>query len=215
VVDCHGAGGDGSFNSLIPEDLHPDCDWVAHHAWGRYTELLEQGCDAMLAVAMHAKAGTPDGVLCHTISTTKWADLRFNGVSVGEFGINAALCGHYGVAVPLITGDEATCREGRALLGDGLHTVAVKRGLSRYSARNFPVRKVRQWIEDGARRALSEPIRVKPYDPGKPCTIEIQLDTVDKAADFKGRHGVELVEPLLVRSVADDWMTAWNQVWHW
>ena len=42
VVDCHGAGGDWSFNSLIPEMLDADCTWVAHHPWSRYTELLEQ-----------------------------------------------------------------------------------------------------------------------------------------------------------------------------
>mgnify|MGYP003383545358 CR=1 FL=1 len=55
VVDCHGAGGDYTFNSLIPEMLEPDCEWVAHHAWGRYTELLEKGCDACLLVGMHAR----------------------------------------------------------------------------------------------------------------------------------------------------------------
>lgn len=33
VVDCHGAGGSWQFNSLVPELLHPDCEWVAHHTW--------------------------------------------------------------------------------------------------------------------------------------------------------------------------------------
>ena len=69
-------------------------------------------------VGMHARAGTPDGVLCHTISTTTWRNLYFNETCVGEFGINAALCGHYDCPVVLITGDEATVREGRELLGD-------------------------------------------------------------------------------------------------
>lgn len=26
VMDCHGAGGDWSFNSLIPDKLDPDCE---------------------------------------------------------------------------------------------------------------------------------------------------------------------------------------------
>ena len=120
VVDCHGAGKDWTFNSLVPELIDPDCTWVNHHPWSRYTELLETGCDVALMVAMHARAGTPDGVLCHTISTTTWRNLYFNDDLVGEFGINCALCGHYGVPVALITGDEATCREGRALLGEQL-----------------------------------------------------------------------------------------------
>ena len=34
AVDCHGAGGDWSFNSYVPDLLHPACDWVSHHKWG-------------------------------------------------------------------------------------------------------------------------------------------------------------------------------------
>src|ERR1044072_9103918 len=109
AVDCHGSGGGWQFNSCIPELLDPACEWVNHHPWSRYTELLEKGCDAALMVGMHAKAGTPDGVLCHTISTTTWRNLYFNDTCVGEFGINAALLGHFGVPVVLITGDSATC----------------------------------------------------------------------------------------------------------
>jgi D-amino peptidase len=215
AVDCHGAGGDWSFNSFIPELLHPDCEWVAHHAWSRYTELLEQGCDAALFVGMHARANTPDGVLCHTISTTTWRNLWFNDDLVGEVGVNAALCGHYGVAGLLVTGDEATCRESRALLGEGLTTVAIKRGLTRYSARQIPPVRARQMIEDGAKRALQNLKAVKPYVPASPTTITIELSTVETAEQFRGRHGVEIVEPLKVLSRADTWMQAWNQIWHY
>ena len=113
VVDCHGAGGDWTFNSLVPDLLDPDCEWVAHHSWSRYTDMFETGCDACLLVGMHARANTPDGVMCHTISTTTWRNLWFNEDLVGEVGINAALCGHYGVPILLVTGDEAVCRESR------------------------------------------------------------------------------------------------------
>ena len=215
VVDCHGAGGGWTFNSLIPEMLDPACDWVAHHAWSRYTELLEKGCDACLLVGMHARAGTPDGVLCHTISTTTWRNLYFNDDLVGESGINAALCGHYGVPVLLVTGDEATCREVSGLLGDGLTTVAVKRGLTRYSARQIPPVRARAMIEDGARQALKNVKAVKPYVPGKPTTITIDLGTVDSAEQFRGRHGVEIVDPLKVVSRGKNWLTAWNQIWRY
>ena len=74
VVDCHGAGDDWTFNSLIPELLDERCEWVAHHPWGAYTEMFERGCDGCLLIGMHARAGTPDGVMCHTISTTRWRD---------------------------------------------------------------------------------------------------------------------------------------------
>ena len=215
VVDCHGAGGGWTFNSLVPELLDPACDWVAHHPWSRYTELLEKGCDAVLLVGMHARAGTPDGVLCHTISTTTWRNLWFNDDLVGESGINAALCGHYGCPVLLVTGDEAVVRETKELLGEGLTTIAVKRGLSRYSARQVPPVRARQMIEAGAREALTSRRAVKPYVPARPTTITIDLSTVDTADQFRGRHGVEIVEPLKVVSRGTNWLEAWNQVWHY
>ena len=215
AVDCHGAGGPWSFNSFIPELLHPDCEWVAHHAWGRYTEMLETGCDAVLLVGMHARAGTPDGVLCHTISTVKWRDLWFNGDLVGEVGVNAALCGHYGARVLLVTGDEAVCRESRELLGDGLTTVAVKKGLTRYSARQIPPVRARLMIEEGAFRALQNLKAVPPYVPAQPTTIHFTVGNPENLNDFKGRPGLTLTEPYAVVSQGADWMTAWNQVWHW
>ncbi len=91
---------------------------------------------------MHAMNGAQFGVLNHTVSGQEWQDLRFNGTLVGETGINAALCGTWGVPVLLVTGDRATCDEGTALLGDGLgrsrskrDSVATARGRSRPVAR--------------------------------------------------------------------------------
>ncbi len=212
VVDCHGAGDDWTFNSLLPEGLDERCEWVAHHPWGAYTEFLEEGCDACLLIGMHARAGTPDGVLCHTISTTRWRSVWFNDAVVGEVGINAALCGHYGVPVSLVTGDEATCREAAELLGEGLITTAVKRGLSRYSARQIPPVRARRMIEAAAREAVSK-INCRPFVPGRPTQITVELDTVDKADAFRGRRGIELEGPLKVTSRAPDWKQAWDQIW--
>jgi D-amino peptidase len=215
AVDCHGAGGDWTFNSFVPEMLDSRCEWVSGHAWSRYTQMFDSGCDVALMIGMHARSGTPDGVLCHTISTTTWRNLYFNGTCVGEFGINAALCGHYGVPVAVITGDDATCREGRALVGDPLTAVAVKQGLSRYSARNIPPPRAQKMIEDGVRSALSSRNWPAPYVPARPTTITVDLGTVDSAKEFMGRHGVELVEPLKVVSRGRDWLEAWNRIWHW
>jgi D-amino peptidase len=93
VMDCHGAGGDRSFNSLIPGALDERCEFVVQTRWTEYTALLEDGCDAALLVGRHARAGAERGVLSHTVSSTRWHELRFNGAPVGEVGINAALCG--------------------------------------------------------------------------------------------------------------------------
>jgi D-amino peptidase len=210
VMDCHGAGKGWTFNSLIPEELDPACEYVVQNEWTEYTEFLEQGCDAALFVGMHARAGTPDGVMNHTISGRDYQNLWFNDTLVGETGINAALCGHWGVPVLLVTGDRAVCKEGRELLGDGLTTVEVKEGLGRFSARMKTPQEARELIEEGAHKALSDLTAVAPYDPGSPCEIAIEFTTPDRLQEFANRKGVEVTgaSSLVVRG--DDWWAAWS-----
>ena len=211
VMDCHGAGEEWTFNSLIPDKLDPACEYVVQNDWTEYTELLEQGCDAALFIAMHAKAGTPDGVLAHTVSGQAWRELRFNGKSVGETGINAALCGHWNCPVLLVTGDEAVCREATDLLGDGLTTVAVKKGLGQFSARQLAPLKAREVIEEGAKKALKKLDAVQPYDPGRPVEIQIEFHTPSRLVEYRNRRGIEQIDEHTLVSRADDWWTAWSQ----
>jgi D-amino peptidase len=210
VMDCHGGGGDYTFNSLLPADLDPDCEFVIQSEWTEYTEFLEEGCDAALLVGMHAMAGTPDGVMSHTVSGQAWQNLRFNGTLVGETGINAALCGHWGCPVVLVTGDRAVCREGRELLGEGLTTVEVKVGLGRYSARNIPPVRARELIEEGAKQSLKDLSAVKPYDPGKPCELEVEFTSPDRLEEYRNRKNVEVTGPRTIVARGDDWWQAWS-----
>jgi D-amino peptidase len=209
VMDCHGAGGAYDFNSLLPELLDPACEYVVQEEWTEYTGFLESGCDAALFVGMHAMAGTADGVLSHTVSGQAWQSLRFNGTLVGETGINAALCGHWGVPVLLVTGDRAVCMEAKELLGAGVTTVEVKQGLGRFSARMKTPQQARELIEEGARKALADLTAVVPYDPGRPAEIAIDFSTPDRRQEFANRKGVEVTgaSSLIVRG--DDWWSAW------
>ena len=100
---------------------------------------------------------------------------------------------------------------GDALLGDGLTTVEVKVGIGRYSARSLPALKARELIEEGAKRALKNLKAVQPYDPGRPCAIEIEFTTPDRLEEYRNRRGVEVTSPSTIVSSADDWWTAWSQ----
>jgi D-amino peptidase len=211
VMDCHGAGKGWEFNSLVPSDLDPDCEYVVQEAWTEYTEFLEQGCDAALFVGMHARAGTRDGVMNHTISGRDYQNLWFNGTLVGETGINAALCGTWGCPVLLVTGDEAACREGKELLGTNLTTVAVKRALGVVSARMIPPVRARELIEEGARSALTDLKAVAPYDPGRPCEIRVEFKNTKAPDHVRFRAGVERLDGRTIASRADSWWEAWKQ----
>lgn len=213
VVDCHGAGGPWNFNSLIPELLEEECEWVAHHTWTGFTQMLEEGCDAVLLIGMHAMAGTELGVLSHTVSSEAWHNLWFNDRLAGEVAINAALCGSWNCPVALVTGDRATCEEATSLLGEGLLTVSVKQGLSRYSARQIPPRRARRMIEAEARRAVEQGPRVPPYRPGSPCEITVEVVSPDRAERFAVKSGVERIDSRHVRSRGATWWEAWRQFW--
>lgn len=211
VMDCHGAPAGYTFNSLVAEDLDPACEFVVQEEWTGYTAFLESGCDAALFVGMHAMAGTTTGVLNHTVSGSNWRSLSFNGTEVGETGINAALCGHWGCPVLMVTGDTASCDEARALLGDGLTRVPVKEGTGRFGARNLAPKRARELIEEGARRALSDLAAVPPYDPGRPCEIRVVYHHSDGVDPHRRKPGVEITGPREIVSRADDWWSAWQQ----
>jgi D-amino peptidase len=114
------------------------------------------------------------------------------------------------VPVVLVTGDRAVCVEGRELLGDGLTTVEVKEGLGRFSARIKTPSRARELIEGGAKKALSDLSAVAPYDPGRPCEIEIDFTSPDRLQEYANRKSVEVTGPRSIVVRGDDWWSAWS-----
>jgi D-amino peptidase len=110
-----------------------------------------------------------------------------------------------------VTGDEASCREGKELLGEGLTTVPVKRGLGSESARMIPPARARELIEEGARRALADLKAVAPYDPGRPCEVKAEFKSTTEPDRLRFRPGVERVDERTIVSRADTWWEAWKQ----
>ena len=111
----------------------------------------------------------------------------------------------------MVTGDDAVCREGRELLGDGLVTVAVKRGLGRFSARKLPPRA--RGADRGGREARAREPRSRPaVRPRPPVRDQGRVPVRDLPTEkSRYRSGVEIVDPRTIVSRADDWWTAWRQ----
>ncbi|MCC5876575.1 MAG: M55 family metallopeptidase [Candidatus Sumerlaeia bacterium] len=217
VVDSHGAGAAGNmggpaFNSLIPEEMDENCEFVTHHGWANYLDMLQEGCDACFFVGIHAMGLTPRGVLSHTVASGRWLVMRINGQPVGEIGIVAALCGHYGVPMALVTGDDQACREAVELLGEGVGTVAVKKGLGRYSARHISPKRARRMIEEGARTALENLAGAPTFKPGAPVTVSFELVSADVMDGYRRREGIKLEEPNKVHSTGETFLEAWERL---
>jgi D-amino peptidase len=212
VVDGHGGG--YRFASLIPDQLETGARYVNGFSWARFVEPLEQGCDAVIFVGAHAMAGTPDGVLCHTVSSESWYNAAINGTLVGESGIVAAICGSFGVPAVFVAGDEATCREVLALVGEECMAVPVKRGLGRYAALNLAAREAWARIEQGVQRALSERHWPRPLTFTPPVTFRVELAAPDHARQYLGRTGVRVTGPRTVEASGENFWQAWDAFWY-
>ena len=91
---------------------------------------LDETFDACLLLGYHAKAGSLYAPLAHTF-TEDVADIRFNGLSLGEAGLSILLAElGFGVPVALTYGDDILGHELEALqdnclyLGQGTHVVS-------------------------------------------------------------------------------------------
>jgi D-amino peptidase len=213
VIDGHGAGGPWSFKSLIPERLEGGAEYVLGYTWARYIEPLKAGCDAALFVGAHAMAGTPDGILCHTVSSQTWYNARINDTLVGESGIVAAICGDFGCPGVFVSGDAATCREVKALLGPEVVDAVVKEGLTRFAARHLPASDACQLIEDRVHEALSKRVWPKPLKFPAPVRFEVELASPERANEYVGKTGVEVLDPRRVVSKGNSFWEAWDYFW--
>jgi D-amino peptidase len=169
VNDSH-----GSMRNIDPDDLHPRAVLVS----GSPKPLsMMQGVDGSFAacflIGYHAKAGTENAILDHTISGSVVRHVKLNGVEMPELGLNAAIAGYYGVPVALVTGDMAVCRQAGEVLGKDVVTVAVKEAYGRLAAKLVPMGEARRGIADGVKAALRRLPGLKPFKPAAPYRFEL------------------------------------------
>ncbi len=171
--------------NLLAEELDPRAELVSGGPKLRsMMEGIEGGADGVFCVGYHAKAGTRNAILDHTY-TDRLLDVRLNGRSVGELGINAAVAGAYGAPVLLVTGDTALAAEARDLLGAPFAAVTVKEAVGRHAARSIAPSEACRRIQLAAREVVQkqgrgEP-RVLPFVVPPPITLEIDFSKTVEA----------------------------------
>jgi D-amino peptidase len=183
VADAH-----GPFRNLLPEDL----DRRARLVRGKPRPLgmltgLDEHTDAVLFVGYHARAGAGPAVLAHTVSDDI-LDVRVAGQSMGEIGLNAALAGHLGVPVVLLSGDDSACAELGELVPSAV-TVAVKQALGQAAAVVLHPQEARERLRQAAADAITRRASVAPLTLPGPLDVEVDLYrpyTVDLAALVPG-----------------------------
>ena len=111
-------------------------------------EGLDESFDAVIFIGYHAKAGNPGGLFAHTGSGVV-RDVRVNGESLGEGGLNTMVAAWYGVPVALVTGDDVAVKQ-VAEVATSAKTVAVKRAINPRAVELRPFAAVHGEIEEAA-----------------------------------------------------------------
>ena len=158
---------------------------------------IDESFDAALFVGYHARAGTTGAVLDHTYTYRVFRVRVDDMTEAGEFALNAALAGCFGVPVVFISGDEAAVAEARELL-PGVTGVAVKTGRTRTSARLLSPDQTRTLLRDGAQRALraASPPAALSWDERSLRVVFTRSDFADAATVCPG---VERVDARTIR----------------
>ncbi|MEV6722056.1 M55 family metallopeptidase [Streptomyces xanthochromogenes] len=169
VADAH-----GPFRNLLPEDL----DRRARLIRGKPRPLgmlggLDEHTDAVMLIGYHARAGGGPAVLAHTMSDAI-LDVRVGGRSLGEIGLNAAMAGHLGVPVVLLSGDDTACAELTDLAPSAV-TVAVKQALGQTAAVAVHPEEARERLRTAAAKAIEQRALVAPFALTGPLEVEIDL----------------------------------------
>jgi len=125
---------------------------------------LDRGMDAVCFIGYHSMAGSADASIPH-IFHGRVAELKFNGLKVGEIGLNALMAGYYGVPVVMISGDKTTCREAIQLIPE-IETAPVKEAIGSYAGICFHPKRCRELIYDAVKKALAHTDRFTPPYPG-------------------------------------------------
>jgi len=135
---------------------------------------LDDSFRGVILLGFHSKSGTAGGLLAHSYEPDI-RDLRLNGVSVGEIGIEAAVAGDWNVPVLLVTGDSAATAEAETLL-PGVCGVVVKESLGATGGRCYSTAATANAIREAARRVAVLPPPVEAYQVSGEVTLEIELN---------------------------------------
>jgi D-amino peptidase len=205
VAEIVMADGHGNFENLKPDRLPERVQLVR----GKPRPLsMMQGIEigtygGALFLGYHAGSTAEGGVLAHTMRGNVLREVRLNGKTMSESGVNAAIAGDYGVPVIAISGDDAYVKEAKGLLGD-VEAATVKWTDGFMAARSLSPAASRDAIGKAVTRAVKRIGDFKPYRVSRPITLDL---------DFKFRLPVELLAmlrfvertgPFGIRYVAQD-----------
>ncbi|MFH1022378.1 MAG: M55 family metallopeptidase [Planctomycetota bacterium] len=197
VWDCHGR----SLN-LDYDLLDERCKIVLGVGFERRLPGLDGTFAGIALIGHHAMEGTPDGVLCHTMSSVAYQYQKLNGIEVGEMAIEGAIAGDIGVPVVFVSSDDKGVAEARRFF-PGIETVQTKIGLGFNAALSEHPLRILKTIRAGAKAAAAKAKTLKPYRIPGPVVHEIRYKRIESAqSSVRADCGWERVDAFTVRRTA-------------
>jgi len=194
VADSHGNG-----ESLLIERFPKDVTIV--RSWPRPLAMM-QGIDETFAAAIfigyHSSTTNPQGVRAHTMSSATLADVLLNGVSVPEAGLNAAIAGHFGVPVVMISGDDAIVKEAQGLLGP-IEAATVKWAYGFHSARTLTPAASCERIRAAAGRGIGRLKELRAYKVKEPVDLDLRFKNYRPSELLAYLPGIERTDAHAIR----------------
>jgi D-amino peptidase len=144
---------------------------------------IDDSVDGVMFIGYHARNGSPDAILDHTWSSKTVANVWLNDLLTGEYGLNAAVAGHFSVPVIMVSGDQTACAQMTELLGE-VETAIVKQAASRFAAECLAPEVTREMICLSAKRAVERLVQgdvPTPFVLDTPVTVTVEFFTSDMA----------------------------------
>ncbi len=190
VNDSH-----GDMRNLILADLNPSATLITGSPKPlSMMQGIDATYDAVVFIGYHAREGTMDGVLDHTISGGTVAGIKINGIDMPELGINALVAGSFNVPVVFISGDKAVCEQAKSILGEGVVAVAVKEGIGKRAAKSMPLKKAQELIRQQVKLAIEKRKDIKPFKLDGPYRFEVRYIRSSQADNASVIPGVRRID---------------------
>ncbi len=169
VNDSH-----GSMRNVIASGLHPEAILITGSPKPlSMMQGIDESYDAVIYIGYHAHAGSKDGVLDHTISSSTVSSIKVNGIEMGEGELNALIAGWYDVPVVLIVGDSTVCQQAKNNISEDMEVAVVKEAVGRYAAKTLTPQKAQELIHKKTKTALEKVDRIKPLKLNPPYRFEL------------------------------------------
>jgi D-amino peptidase len=207
LTDGHGSGNPDPDYLLdkLPKGVRFDLRDVPYDP---YIETMDKSFDAMVAVAMHGRAGGR-AFLAHTYNGhTRWV---MAGHDMNESMLVAASAARFDIPLILVTGDDVLRDEIKAF-SPATDYVVVKQALSVSEAEARPRAEVSADIEAAAERALKNRGKVRPW---RPAEIAREFDNLygyvlpEQAAVAINFPGAKVVDNKTVKIRTDSFLDAY------